>query len=176
MASFCPTSAQQTTTTTASVAPWAQNYVNTMLGAAGQQVFNMQKDPTTGAMTATGLKPYIPFGAPMSAQGDVVPYGGQQGGMGWGAYGGGPGYGYGQPQYGGAGAMGRYDNSMVPAGSMSFGGGAPQMQQQRSMAGYGGAYNPNAPMADLTGKSLPQTPFGQKPEDYEGGTIGWANP
>lgn len=100
MASMCPTSAQQTTTTTAGVSPWAQNYVNTMLGAAGQQVFNMQKDPTTGAMTATGIKPYIPFGAPMNAQGDVVPYGGQQG-MGWNMYGGTPqtqGYGQYAPQ------------------------------------------------------------------------------
>lgn len=93
-------SAQQTSTTTAGVSPWAQNYINTMLGAAGQQVFNMQKDPTTGAMTATGIKPYIPFGAPMNAQGDVVPYGGQQG-MGWNMYGGTPqtqGYGQYAPQ------------------------------------------------------------------------------
>ena len=34
-------SAQQTSTTTAGVSPFAQNYVDAMLGAGQQQVFNM---------------------------------------------------------------------------------------------------------------------------------------
>ena len=75
-------SAQQTSTTTAGVSPFAQNYVDTMLGAGQQEIFNTQKDPTTGKTSITGIKPYVPFGAPMDAQGQVVPYGGQQTGMG----------------------------------------------------------------------------------------------
>lgn len=90
-------SAQQTSTTTAGVSPFAQNYVDTMLGAGQQEIFNTQKDPTTGKTSITGIKPYVPFGAPMDAQGNVVPYGGQPQGMGWGSYGGQQG-GYGQPQ------------------------------------------------------------------------------
>ena len=79
-------SAQQTSTTTAGVSPFAQNYVDTMLSAGQQQVFNTQPN-AAGGMDITGIKPYVPFGAPMNAQGNVVPYGGQQTGMGWGAYG-----------------------------------------------------------------------------------------
>ena len=88
-------SAQQTSTTTAGVSPFAQNYVDTMLSAGQQQVFNTQYDPATKQTNVTGIKPYVPFGAPMNAQGQVAPYGGQQTGMGWGAY---PGSGYGQQQ------------------------------------------------------------------------------
>jgi hypothetical protein len=79
-------SAQQTSTTTAGVSPFAQNYVDTMLSAGQQQVFNTQPN-AAGGMDITGIKPYVPFGAPMNAQGQVAPYGGQQTGMGWGAYG-----------------------------------------------------------------------------------------
>lgn len=64
-------SAQQTSTTTAGLAPWSQPYVSSLLGAAQQQVFNV--DPTTGQ--ATGIKPYLAFGAPVDAQGNVVSYG-----------------------------------------------------------------------------------------------------
>ena len=78
-------SAQQTSTTTAGVSPFAQNYVDAMLGAAQQQVFNTSPG-ADGKMNITGIKPYVPFGAPMDAQGNVVPYGGQPQGMGWGAY------------------------------------------------------------------------------------------
>ena len=79
-------SAQQTSTTTAGVSPFAQNYVDAMLGAGQQQVFNMSPGEG-GKMNITGIKPYVPFGAPMDAQGNVSPYqGGQPQGMGWGAY------------------------------------------------------------------------------------------
>ena len=57
-----------------------------MLGAGQQQVFNTRPN-ATGGTDITGIKPYVPFGAPMDAQGNVAPYGGQQTGMGWGAYG-----------------------------------------------------------------------------------------
>ena len=70
-------SAQQTSTTTAGVSPFAQNYVDTMLSAGQQQVFNTQPN-AAGGMDITGIKPYVPFGAPMDAQGNVAPYGGQQ--------------------------------------------------------------------------------------------------
>lgn len=81
-------SAQQTSTTTAGVSPFAQNYVDAMLGAGQQQVFNMAPG-ADGKMNITGIKPYVPFGAPMDAQGNVSQYqGGQPQGMGWGAYGG----------------------------------------------------------------------------------------
>ena len=62
MASLCPTSAQQTTQTTAGLSPWSQPYVSSMLGAAQQQVFNM--DPTTGQ--ATGIVPYQAYGSPVA--------------------------------------------------------------------------------------------------------------
>ena len=70
MAGLCPTSATQTTQTTAGLSPWSQPYVSSMLGAAQQQVFNT--DPTTGKVT--GIVPYMAFGAPVSAQGQPVPY------------------------------------------------------------------------------------------------------
>lgn len=64
MASLCPTSAQQTSTTTAGVSPWAQNYVDATLGAAQQQVFNMTPGEG-GKMNITGIKPYQAFGSPV---------------------------------------------------------------------------------------------------------------
>ena len=70
----------QTTQTTAGLAPWSQPYVSSMLGAAQQQVFNT--DPTTGQVT--GIVPYMAFGAPVSAQGQPVPYQGGQQGAGYG--------------------------------------------------------------------------------------------
>jgi hypothetical protein len=62
MASLCPTSAQQTTQTTAGVSPWAERYVGSLLNAAQQQVFNT--DPTTGQ--ATDIVPYLAYGAPVA--------------------------------------------------------------------------------------------------------------
>ena len=61
MASLCPTSATQTTQTTAGLSPWSQPYVSSLLGAAQQQVFNT--DPTTGQIT--GIQPYLAYGAPV---------------------------------------------------------------------------------------------------------------
>jgi hypothetical protein len=58
-------SAQQTSTTTAGVSPFAQNYVDAMLGAGQQQVFNTQTDPTTGKMNITGIRPYQAYGSPV---------------------------------------------------------------------------------------------------------------
>lgn len=58
-------SAQQTSTTTAGVSPFAQNYVDAMLGAGQQQVFNTQVDPTSGKMNITGIKPYQAYGSPV---------------------------------------------------------------------------------------------------------------
>ncbi len=111
-------SAQQTSTTTAGVSPFAQNYVDAMLGAGQQEIFNTQTDPATGKMNITGIKPYVPFGAPMNAQGQVVPYGGQQTGMGWGAYG---------QQQGGYGGMGGYPQQQ----------GFPRFSEEGSSYGYG---------------------------------------
>jgi hypothetical protein len=62
MAGLCPTSATQTTQTTAGLSPWSQPYVSSMLGAAQQQVFNT--DPTTGKVT--GIVPYLAYGAPVA--------------------------------------------------------------------------------------------------------------
>lgn len=55
-------SAQQTSTTTAGVSPFAQNYVDAMLGAGQQQVFNMTPGEG-GKMDITGIKPYQAFGS-----------------------------------------------------------------------------------------------------------------
>jgi len=62
MAGLCPTSATQTTQTTAGLSPWSQPYVSSMLGAAQQQVFNT--DPKTGQIT--GFVPYLAYGAPVA--------------------------------------------------------------------------------------------------------------
>ena len=62
MAGLCPTSATQTTQTTAGLSPWSQPYVSSMLEAAQQQVFNT--DPTTGKVT--GIVPYLAYGAPVA--------------------------------------------------------------------------------------------------------------
>lgn len=64
MASLCPSSAQQTSTTTAGVSPFAQNYVDAMLGAAQQQVFNTSPG-ADGKMNITGIKPYQAYGSPV---------------------------------------------------------------------------------------------------------------
>lgn len=58
-------SAQQTSTTTAGVSPFAQNYVDAMLGAGQQQVFNMTPGEG-GKMDITGIKPYQAYGAPVA--------------------------------------------------------------------------------------------------------------
>ena len=57
-------SAQQTSTTTAGVSPFAQNYVDAMLGAAQQQVFNTSPG-ADGKMNITGIKPYQAYGSPV---------------------------------------------------------------------------------------------------------------
>ena len=57
-------SAQQTSTTTAGVSPFAQNYVDAMLGAGQQQVFNMTPGEG-GVMNVTGIKPYQAYGSPV---------------------------------------------------------------------------------------------------------------
>jgi hypothetical protein len=41
---------------------YAQPYVETMLGAGQQQLFNYTTDPTTGQLTPTTIKPYQAFG------------------------------------------------------------------------------------------------------------------
>lgn len=62
MAGLCPTSATQTTQTTAGLSPWSQPYVSSLLGAAQQQVFNT--DPSTGQIT--GIVPYQAYGSPVA--------------------------------------------------------------------------------------------------------------
>jgi hypothetical protein len=46
---------------------YAKPYVETMLGTAQQQIFNYNKDPTTGEMVPTTMKPYQPFSNDPSA-------------------------------------------------------------------------------------------------------------
>lgn len=143
-------SAQQTSTTTAGVSPFAQNYVDTMLGAGQQEIFNTQKDPTTGKTSITGIKPYVPFGAPMDAQGQVVPYGGQQTGMGWGAY---PGYGQ-QGGYGGMGGMGGM-------GGYPQRPGFPRFSEEGSSYGYGRQQQPPATQQQAQQQASPVDLFQQ---------------
>lgn len=40
---------------------YARPYVETMLGATQQQLFNTQTNPETGAIEITGIKPYVPY-------------------------------------------------------------------------------------------------------------------
>jgi hypothetical protein len=56
----------QTTVQNTNIPEYAQPYVETMLGSAQQQVYNYDKDPVTGAMTPTTIKPYQPFNADSS--------------------------------------------------------------------------------------------------------------
>ena len=51
---------------------YARPYVETMLGTAQQQIFNYDKDPTTGEMVPTTMKGYTPFGATVDAQGNIT--------------------------------------------------------------------------------------------------------
>ena len=53
-----PTKSEVTQT---NIPEYARPYVETMLGAGQQQIFNYETDPTTGEMTPTGIKPYQPF-------------------------------------------------------------------------------------------------------------------
>lgn len=53
-----PTKSEVTQT---NIPSYAQPYVETMLGAGQQQIFNYAQDPTTGEMTPTGIKPYQAF-------------------------------------------------------------------------------------------------------------------
>lgn len=51
----------QTTVQNTNIPEYAQPYVETMLGSAQQQIFKYDKDPTTGAMTPTEIKPFQPY-------------------------------------------------------------------------------------------------------------------
>jgi len=51
----------QTTVQNTNIPEYAQPYVESMLGSAQQQIYNYDKDPVTGAMTPTTIKPYQPF-------------------------------------------------------------------------------------------------------------------
>jgi len=53
-----PTKSEVTQT---NIPEYARPYVETMLGAGQQQIFNYDTDPETGEMTPTGIKPYQPF-------------------------------------------------------------------------------------------------------------------
>jgi hypothetical protein len=51
----------QTTVQNTNIPEYARPYVETMLGTAQQQLFNYTQDPNTGAMTPSGIKPYVPY-------------------------------------------------------------------------------------------------------------------
>ena len=51
------------TTNTSNIPEYARPYVETMLGATQQQLFNTQKNPETGATEITSVKPYQAFGS-----------------------------------------------------------------------------------------------------------------
>ena len=53
----------QTTVQNTNIPEYAQPYVESMLGSAQQQIYKYDKDPVTGAMTPTTIKPYQPFNA-----------------------------------------------------------------------------------------------------------------
>jgi Chaperone of endosialidase len=55
-----PSPTSQTVTQT-NIPEYAQPYVETMLGATQQQLFNTTTDPTTGQTQITGVKPYVPY-------------------------------------------------------------------------------------------------------------------
>lgn len=52
----------QSTVTNTNIPEYARPYVETMLGATQQQLFNTQQNPTTGQTDITGIKPYQAFG------------------------------------------------------------------------------------------------------------------
>jgi hypothetical protein len=54
-----PTKSEVTQT---NIPEYARPYVETMLGAGQQQIFNYETDPETGEMTPTGIKPFKSFG------------------------------------------------------------------------------------------------------------------
>lgn len=65
----------QNTTNTSNIPEYARPYVETMLGATQQQLFNTQKNPETGQTDITSVKPYQAFGAPTyakDAQGNFI--------------------------------------------------------------------------------------------------------
>lgn len=51
---------------------YARPYVETMLGSAQQQIYNYDKDPVTGEMTPTTIKPYVPYS--QNAQDYIAPF------------------------------------------------------------------------------------------------------
>jgi hypothetical protein len=53
------------TTQTSNIPEYARPYVETMLGATQQQLFNTQQNPETGQTEITSVKPYQAFGAPV---------------------------------------------------------------------------------------------------------------
>lgn len=54
-------SATQSTVTNTNIPEYAQPYVETMLGATQQQLFNTSKN-ADGTTQVTGIKPYTPYG------------------------------------------------------------------------------------------------------------------
>jgi hypothetical protein len=56
-----PASPTTTTVQNTSIPDYAQPYVETMLGATQQQLFNTSTDPNTGQVNITGVKPYVPY-------------------------------------------------------------------------------------------------------------------
>jgi hypothetical protein len=56
-----PPTASSSTVTNTNIPEYAQPYVETMLGATQQQLFNTSKNPD-GTTQVTGIKPYTPYG------------------------------------------------------------------------------------------------------------------
>jgi len=54
------------TVTNTNIPEYAKPYVETMLGAGQQQIFNYSTDPNTGQMNPTSIKPYTPFSTNMN--------------------------------------------------------------------------------------------------------------
>ena len=52
---------QKSEVTQTNIPEYARPYVETMLGAGQQQIFNYETNPETGEMTPTGIKPYQAF-------------------------------------------------------------------------------------------------------------------
>lgn len=69
------------TTYTSNIPDWLRPQTEALLGAATQEYFQTQKDPTTGEYNITGVKPYVPYStdprdyfAPFSPQQQQVMY------------------------------------------------------------------------------------------------------
>ena len=62
----------QTKVENTNIPDYAKPYVETMLGSAQQQIYNYDKDPVTGAMTPTTIKPFVPYS--QNAQDYIAPF------------------------------------------------------------------------------------------------------